>query len=85
MLGHIGIFKGLDACHVFPLAFKGKWDELGYDSLFYRLINKSDGVYLNSVSNGILPESGLVHQYFDAGELTINADVGMASSSSFHS
>lgn len=84
VLGHMGRFRHLDACHVFPLAHKGKWDELRYDSLFDRLINKSDGYYLNSVRNGILLDCGL-HRYFDAGELTINADVGMASSSSFRS
>jgi len=81
-MAEAGRWRGFDSCHIFPLAYKGKWKELKYDSLFDPFTNKSDGYYINSVRNRILLDC-TIHRYFDSYEVTINPDVWMASSSSF--
>jgi len=74
MFANAGRWMGYDACHIFPLAYKGKWKELGLDKLFDPLIEEPDGYYINSIRNGILLRCD-VHRYFDAYEVTIDVDV----------
>jgi len=83
-VAQVGRWRGFDTCHVFPLTYKGNWKEIGYDGLSNPFSNESDVDYINSVRGGILLNC-TIHRYFDAYEVTINPDVGMASSSSFRS
>jgi len=71
---HVGRWMGFEACHVFPLVYKGKCKDLGFDTLFDSLIEESQGYYINSVRNGILL-CPTIHTFFDAYEVTINVDV----------
>jgi len=73
-MAQAGRWRGFNSCHIFPLAYKGKWKELGYDGLFNPFTNESDGYCINSVRNRILLNCS-IHCYFDAYEVTINPDV----------
>ena len=78
-VAHAGRWRSFDSCQVFPLAYKGKWKEIGYVSLSDPLTNKSDGYCIHSVSGGILLNC-TIHRYFNAYKMTINPDIGMARS-----
>jgi len=76
-----GRWRGFDSPYVFPLAYKGKWKEIVYNSLSDRWTNDSDRYRINSVRAAILNNRS-IHRYFDTYEVTINPDVEISSSSS---
>jgi hypothetical protein len=67
---------GLEAVHIFPLAYEQHWKEHNYD----RWISippggeEIKGGTINSVQNGLLLDSA-VHQGFDMYKFSINPDV----------
>ncbi|RPB01506.1 hypothetical protein L873DRAFT_1834568 [Choiromyces venosus 120613-1] len=68
-----GRWFGLQAAHIFPLAYEGYWNDHDYGRWITLLpARESDGL-INSVQNGILLNS-IMHQYFDSYHLTINPD-----------
>ncbi|RPB04293.1 hypothetical protein L873DRAFT_1833304 [Choiromyces venosus 120613-1] len=68
-----GRWKGLQAAHIFPLAYEGYWKDNGYGRwITLPPTNDSDGL-INSVQNGILLDSTM-HGFFDSYDLTINPD-----------
>ncbi|RPA88907.1 hypothetical protein L873DRAFT_1724108 [Choiromyces venosus 120613-1] len=68
-----GRWKGLQATHIFPLAYEGYWKDNGYGRwITVPPAHTPDGL-INSVQNGILLRSD-VHGYFDSYDLTINPD-----------
>ena len=67
-----GNWHGCNACHVFPLAHEGHWNE--YDYGRWISIPPPQGGLINSVQNGLLLRSDL-HQLFDGYDISINPDV----------
>lgn len=68
----VGSWTGLEAAHIFPLAYEGHWQQHNFD----RWITKPSvkGESINSVQNGLLLR-GDIHQSFDSYEVSINPDV----------
>jgi hypothetical protein len=68
-----GRWIGLEAAHIFPLAYEGYWKDHNYGRwITVPPTNPSHGS-INSVQNGILLDSSM-HHYFDSYHLTINPD-----------
>ncbi|RPA95771.1 hypothetical protein L873DRAFT_1697010 [Choiromyces venosus 120613-1] len=68
-----GRWIGLQAAHIFPLAYEGYWNDHGYGRwITVPPARASDGL-INSVQNGILLSID-VHNFFDNYHLTINPD-----------
>jgi len=68
-----GRWIGLEAAHIFPLAYEGYWKDHNYGRwITVPPTNPSHGS-INSVQNGILLDSSM-HHYFDFYDLTINPD-----------
>lgn len=61
---------GFEAAHVFPLAYRGYWDEHN----FGRWITTGTDDTINSVQNGILLRSD-IHTFFNNYLFSINPDV----------
>ncbi|AEO64299.1 uncharacterized protein THITE_2110303 [Thermothielavioides terrestris NRRL 8126] len=69
----IGLWRGFEAAHIFPLAFESQWVQLNYGR--WITIDPPQGGKINSVQNGILLRTDL-HQLFDDYEFSINPDNG---------
>lgn len=63
-------WPGLEAAHIFPLAYYGHWVQHNYD----RWITLHAGLPINSVQNGLLLRSD-IHQMFDGYLFAVNPDV----------
>ncbi|KAI9877963.1 MAG: hypothetical protein M1830_002331 [Pleopsidium flavum] len=66
-----GFWTSFQAAHIFPLAYKGHWDQYN----FCRWITKPpvNGDSINSVQNGLLLRRD-IHGLFDSYEVSINPD-----------
>ncbi len=67
-----GNWSGLDAAHIFPLAYERHWIQDNYGC--WITIPPDDGASINSVQNGLLLRSDL-HADFDNYFVSINPDV----------
>jgi len=67
-----GAWTGLQAAHIFPIAYEGHWIEYNFISLIS--LPPVKGGNINSVQNGLLLRSDM-HQQFDNYEFSINPDV----------
>jgi hypothetical protein len=65
-------WAGLEAAHIFPLAYEGMWKDYNY-SRWISIIPEQGGT-INSVQNGLLLRSD-IHQRFDHYNFSINPDV----------
>ncbi|KAF2183424.1 hypothetical protein K469DRAFT_710935 [Zopfia rhizophila CBS 207.26] len=70
-LGGIDIWDGLEAAHIFPLAYEGYWIDHDYGR--WITIQPARGSSIDSVQNGILLDS-VIHQLFDTYGISINPD-----------
>jgi hypothetical protein len=68
----IGFWWGLEAAHIFPLAYEGYWRDSNYGR--WITIPSKEGGTINSVQNGLLLRSDL-HQLFGNYAVSINPDV----------
>lgn len=64
------MWLGLEAAHIFPLAYYDHWMQHNYD----RWITLHAGLPINSVQNGLLLRSD-IHQMFDGYLFAVNPDV----------
>ena len=71
----VGFWVGLDATHVFPLAYEHHWVKHNYGD--WITLQPESGGSINSVQNGMLLESGL-RALFDSYMVSINPDVCMS-------
>ena len=79
-----GSWTGLEAAHIFPLAYEGYWNDCGFSNcITFPGATKSDGT-INSQQNGILLNS-TAHAFFADYCLTIDPDVRTPRSSSLRS
>ena len=67
-----GNWSGLEATHIFPLAYEGHWIQHNYSR--WITIQPANGASINSVQNGLLLRSDL-HADFDNYFVSINPDV----------
>lgn len=63
-------WTGLEAAHVFPLAYREHWISRDYDR--WITVPSTDGI--NSVQNGLILRAD-IHQLFDSYLISINPDV----------
>jgi hypothetical protein len=69
-----GNWSGLQAAHIFPLAYEGHWDQSNYLSLITIPPASEEAGSINSVQNGLLLRND-IHQLFDSYDFSINPDV----------
>ena len=76
-LDHHGVWWSFEACHIYPIAFQGYWNDKNYDNwIEIPPARISDGK-INSVENGILLRRD-IHRHFDVYDVSINPDVRIA-------
>ncbi|KKA21006.1 hypothetical protein T310_4952 [Rasamsonia emersonii CBS 393.64] len=68
-----GVWDRFEAAHIFPLAYSGLWNTLGFDQ--HITIPGPDGDNINSVQNGILLGAH-IHALFDTYAFSISAKHG---------
>ena len=68
-----GDWDGFKAAHIFPIAYKGVWDDQNF-SRWITIPAANDQHPINSVQNGLLLRSD-IHQRFDTFKVSINPDV----------
>jgi hypothetical protein len=66
------LWPGLEAAHIFPLAYEGIWKDHDYGRWISNIPDR--GGTINSVQNGLLLRSD-IHQLFDFYFFSINPDV----------
>ena len=71
----MGCWAGLEAAHVFPLAYEHHWVKHSYGD--WITLQPESGGSINSVQNGMLLEGGL-HALFSSCMVSINPDVCMS-------
>jgi hypothetical protein len=67
-----GVWTGLQAAHIFPLAYEGRWKEYGFSR--WISLQSPTGDNINSVQNGLLL-TNTIHSLFDNYSFSINPDV----------
>lgn len=67
-----GFWTNFEAAHVFPLAYKGHWNQYDYGRWITTLPANGDSI--NSIQNGLLLRRD-IHGIFDSYEISINPDV----------
>ena len=65
---------GLQAAHIFPLAYKDQWNQSNFPSLITIPPASEAAGKINSVQNGLLLRKD-IHNLFDNYEFSINPDV----------
>jgi hypothetical protein len=69
-----GIWWGLQAAHIIPLAYEGHWNQSNYPSLITIPAASAAAGSINSVQNGLLLRND-IHNLFDNYGFSINPDV----------
>ena len=69
-----GRWDGLQAAHIFPLAYEGHWNQSNYPGLITIPPASEAAGNINSVQNGLLLRND-IHQLFDSYDFSINPDV----------
>ena len=69
-----GNWSGLQAAHIFPLAYEGLWNQLNYLSLITIPPASAVAGSINSVQNGLLLRND-IHHLFNCYDFSINPDV----------
>ena len=77
-----GRWFGLQAVHIFPLAYEGHWNRYRYRDLITIPPDRESDGSINSVENGILLSSDM-HSFFDNYLVAINPYVWKVKSRSF--
>jgi len=66
-------WRGLQAAHIFPLAYEGIWNHSNYPSLITIPPESEAAGSINSVQNGLLLRND-IHDLFDNYDFSINPD-----------
>src|SRR5271155_5617548 len=69
-----GNWSGLQAAHIFPLAYEGHWVQSNYSSLITIPPASATAGSINSVQNGLLLRND-IHHLFNSYHFSINPDV----------
>jgi hypothetical protein len=71
-----GRWDGLQAAHIFPLAYEDHWNQSNYSNLITIPPASVVAGSINSVQNGLLLRND-IHHLFDNYDFSINPDVGL--------
>src|SRR5277367_6344653 len=69
-----GGWGGLQAAHIFPLAYEDHWNQSNYSNLITIPPASETAGSINSVQNGLLLRND-IHDIFDSYDFSINPDV----------
>ena len=69
-----GIWRGLEAAHIFPLAYEEHWTRHNFSRWITIPPVTATAASINSVQNGILLRAD-IHSLFDGFDISINPDV----------
>jgi hypothetical protein len=69
-----GNWDGLQAAHIFPLAYEDHWNQSNYSNLITIPPASETAGSINSVQNGLLLRND-IHHLFDCYDFSINPDV----------
>jgi hypothetical protein len=69
-----GRWGGLEAAHIFPLAYDDQWNQSNYSNLITIPPASETAGNINSVQNGLLLRND-IHHLFDSYDFSINPDV----------